>query len=54
MSKILLREFYELCDGGTCQDLLTEQEKVLVKSGVLFLTGVMQKADQENGILQFQ
>jgi hypothetical protein len=49
MSKILLREFYELCDGGTCQDLLTEQEKVLVKSGVLFLTGVMQKADQENG-----
>lgn len=49
MSKILLREFYELCDGGTCQDLLTEQEKALVKSGVLFLTGVMQKADQENG-----
>lgn len=49
MSKVLLREFYELCDGGTCQDLLTEQEKALVKSGVLFLTGVMQKADQENG-----
>jgi len=49
MSKILLREFYELCDGGTCPDLLTEQEKALVKNGVLFLTGTMQKADQENG-----
>ncbi len=49
MSKELLREFYELCDGGTCQDLLTEQEKMLVKAGAVFLTGIMQKADQENG-----
>lgn len=49
MSKEILREFYELCDGGACQDLLTEQEKVLVKAGAVFLTGIMQKADQENG-----
>ncbi len=49
MSKELLREFYELCDGGTCQDLLTEEEKMLVKTGAVYLTGVMQKADQENG-----
>ena len=49
MSKELLREWYELCDGGTCQDLLTEQEKSFVKNGGLILTGVMQRADKENG-----
>lgn len=49
MSKELLREYYELCDGGVCQDLLTEQEKVLVKSGAVILTGVMQRCDTENG-----
>lgn len=49
MSKQLLREWYELCDGGTCQDLLTEAEKVFVKNGGLILTGVMQKSDTENG-----
>jgi len=49
MSKEILREWYELCDGGTCQDLLTEQEKSFVKSGGLILTGVMQRADKENG-----
>ena len=27
MSKILLREYYALCDGGICQDLLTEARK---------------------------
>ena len=27
MSKKLLREYYELCEGGVCQDLLTEDEK---------------------------
>ena len=27
MSKFLLREYYELCEGGVCQDLLTEEEK---------------------------
>lgn len=46
----LLREFYALCDGGICQDLLTENEKQLVREqGVMFLTGVCQRADAENG-----
>jgi hypothetical protein len=49
MGKELLREFYELCEGGVCQDLLTEEEKLFVKTGGLMLTGIMQKADQENG-----
>ncbi len=45
----LLREFYELCDGGICQDFLTEQEKVFVKGGGMILTGKIQEADRENG-----
>ncbi len=45
----LLREFYSLCEGGYCPDLLTEEEKVFVTAGGLILTGIMQKADQENG-----
>jgi hypothetical protein len=49
MGKELLREFYELCEGGVCQDLLTEDEKLFVKTGGLILTGIMQKANQENG-----
>ena len=50
MSKEVLRGFYELCEGGFCPDLLTEEEKVLIKNnGVVFLTGVMQKCDQQNG-----
>lgn len=48
--KYVLREFYELCEGGVCQDLLTEEEKRMVKDeGVMFLSGVMQKAGVENG-----
>jgi hypothetical protein len=50
MAQELLREYYELCEGGFCQDLLTEEEKIMIKtSGVVFLTGIMQKCDQENG-----
>ena len=48
--KYLLREYFELCEGGYCQDLLTEEEKRLMKEEkALFLTGLMQKADTENG-----
>jgi len=47
--KVLLREYYELCEGGVCQDLLTEEEKRLVASGTVMLSGVMQKADALNG-----
>ena len=46
----LLREYYELCEGGVCQDLLTEEEKRLVKENkAVFLTGIMQRADAQNG-----
>jgi len=48
--KYLLREYYELCDGGTCQDLLTEEEKRMVKEdNALFLSGVIQCAENLNG-----
>jgi hypothetical protein len=49
MAKKLLREYYELCDGGVCQDLLTEEEKRMVAGGAMILTGVCQKANVENG-----
>ena len=47
--KYLLREYYELCVGGVCQDLLSEEEKIQVKNGITFLTGVMQRVDEQNG-----
>jgi len=49
MSKVLLREYYELCEGGVCQDLLTEDEKRYVADGGMILSGIMQKADHVNG-----
>ena len=50
MPKYLLREYYELCEGGVCQDLLTEEEKRLVRENkAVFLTGIMQRADAQNG-----
>ena len=49
MNKYLLREYFELCEGGVCQDLLTEAEKIFVKGGGMMLTGVMQRADAKNG-----
>ena len=48
-NKYLLREYYELCPGGICQDLLTEDEKLQVKNGAVFLSGVMQRTDEQNG-----
>ena len=45
----LLREYYELCEGGVCQDLLTEDEKRFVKEGGLILSGKLQEADRPNG-----
>ena len=44
----LIREYYELCEGGVCQDLLTESEKREVAEGALYLTGVMQKCNTKN------
>ena len=49
MNKFLLREYFELCEGGVCQDLLTESEKVFVKNGGMMLSGVVQRADAKNG-----
>jgi hypothetical protein len=49
MAKLVLREFQPLCDGGVCQDFLTESEKQEVRNGALYLSGVMQRADAKNG-----
>ena len=49
MSKNLLREYYELCPGGICDDLLTEAEKRFVANGGLILSGVMQRCEEQNG-----
>ena len=49
MTKVLLREYYELCDGGSCQDLLTEAEKKFVSAGGMMLSGMMQMAEVQNG-----
>lgn len=49
MGQKLLREYYELCEGGICQDLLTEEEKRFVASGGMMLTGIIQKSDTVNG-----
>ena len=49
MSKVLLREYYALCDGGVCQDLLTEDEKRYVSEGGMILSGIMQMTETQNG-----
>jgi hypothetical protein len=49
MSKVLLREYYALCEGGVCQDLLTEAEKRYVANGGMMLSGKLQEADVQNG-----
>ena len=49
MGKKLLREYYELCEGGVCQDLLTEEEKRYVANGGMILSGKLQESDVQNG-----
>ena len=49
MSKKLLREYYALCEGGVCQDLLTEDEKRFVSEGGMILSGIMQMSETQNG-----
>jgi len=49
MGQKLLREYYELCEGGICQDLLTEEEKRFVANGGMMLSGKLQEADVQNG-----
>ena len=48
-NKYLIREFFELCDGGVCQDFLTEAEKRKVQQGTVILTGKLQEAERVNG-----
>jgi hypothetical protein len=48
--KVLLREYYALCEGGYCEDLLTEAEKKDVKeNNAWYLTGILQKGNTKNG-----
>jgi len=49
MGKKLLREYYELCEGGVCKDLLTEEEKKFVSEGGMILSGIMQMCETLNG-----
>ena len=49
MGKKLLREYYALCEGGVCQDLLTEEEKRYVADGGMILSGIMQMTETQNG-----
>lgn len=49
MSKPLLREFFELCPDGICEDILTESDKHFIKQGGMMLSGVIQRADARNG-----
>ena len=50
MNKMLLTEYYELCPNGTCEDLLTEEEKRMIREDdAVFLTGVMQRCNHLNG-----
>jgi len=45
----LLQEFFELCPGGVCEDILSESDKRFIKDGGTMLSGVMQRSDVENG-----
>ena len=48
--KLLLTEYYEMCPNGKCEDLLTEEEKRMVREeNAMFLTGVMQRCNHLNG-----
>tara|TARA_R110002074_G_C12169950_1_gene632089 strand:- start:5 stop:610 length:606 start_codon:yes stop_codon:yes gene_type:complete len=49
MSKLLLREYHELCADGMCLDMLTEGERARRASGTVFLTGKLQQANMQNG-----
>jgi|TARA_R110002110_G_scaffold348098_3_gene558309 hypothetical protein len=49
MSTYLLREYFELCPGDTCQDLLTEEDKRRMREGITILTGMVQHAGKLNG-----
>ena len=45
----LIREYFELCEGGVCQDLLSEADKKFVSDGGIMLSGLMQMSETQNG-----
>lgn len=49
MSKGLIREYFELCPNGVCEDILTESDKRFIKNGGMILSGVIQRSDARNG-----
>ena len=49
MSTYILREYFELCPGDVCQDLLTEEDKRRIKEGTVILSGMIQHAGALNG-----
>ena len=49
MSTYILREYFELCPGDICQDLLTEEDKRRMNEGIVILSGMVQHAGTLNG-----
>lgn len=49
MSKGLIREYFELCPNGVCEDILTESDKRFIKNGGMILSGVIQRSEARNG-----
>jgi hypothetical protein len=47
-NKTLLREFFELCPDGVCEDILTESDKRFIKDGGTIMSGVIQRAGTKN------
>ena len=39
----LIREYFELCEGGVCQDLLTEDEKRRVAEGAVYPQSILER-----------
>jgi hypothetical protein len=44
----LIREYYQLCEGGVCQDLLTESDKKFIAEGGMMMSGTLQMAETKN------
>ena len=49
MSQYILREYYEVCPGDVCEDLLTEADKKKIQEGTMILSGMVQHAGRLNG-----
>ena len=47
--KAILREYYELCSDGYCDNILTEGERKRIAEGAMILVGKLQEAECLNG-----